>query len=96
MKPIAVRRKCQDGGCAFETVGAEILAGKLSLPGVGHMLAAGDKFVAPGIFRTIETATSGEFPFSFGRKLLSGPLGVSFHVAIRDMDDRMIVETADR
>jgi hypothetical protein len=36
------------------------------------MLAVGCEFVAPGEFRAVEPTARGEFPFGFGRQVLTG------------------------
>ena len=50
-----------------------VMARKLALPGIGHVLAAGRELVAPGIFGAVEPATRGEFPFRLGRQVLASP-----------------------
>ena len=95
VQAVAVGRKRGDRRGALEAVGAEVLARKLALPGVGHVRAAGRELVAPGIVDAVEPAARGEFPFRFGRQLLAGPCGVGERVGERDMHDRMVVAAVD-
>src|SRR3982074_3624118 len=62
VKAVAVGRECSDGRGAFEAVGCKILVREIALPGVRHLLAAGKLVVAPGEFRAVQSAASGEFP----------------------------------
>ena len=71
---IAVRRERRDRRGPLVTIVVQVLPGKFALPGIGQMLAAGRELVAPGIFRAVEAAARGEFPFGLGRQILAGPL----------------------
>ena len=77
-------------------VAAEIFVRKVALPCIRHLLAAGRELVTPGELSAVEAAARGKLPFGFGRQILAGPFGVGFGVAIGDVDNRMIVEAADR
>src|SRR5258707_2427685 len=92
---IAVGRECSDRRGAFEAIGRKILVRKISLPGVGHVLAARKLLVAPGEFRAVQSAACGEFPFGLGGQFLAGPSGVGFAVPIGDVDDGMVIVPAD-
>src|ERR1700757_2816033 len=70
---VTVGEKGGDGRGALVSVLAQILARKNSLPGVGHVLAAGRERIAPGELLAVEAAARGKFPFGFGRQLLAGP-----------------------
>ena len=76
-------------------VGAQVLVGKVALPGVGHMPAVRRELVAPGEVRAVQPAARGEFPFRFGRQFLAGPPGVGLGVLERHLHDGMIVQSAD-
>jgi len=69
---------------------------KFALPGVGLVFAVRREFFAPGEFGAVQSAARRKFPFGFGRQRLAGPLRVGFRIAIGDVNDRMIVEAADR
>src|SRR5262249_10174137 len=81
---------------ALKTVGAEIFIRKISLPGVGHGLAAGRELLTPSELDAVQSAARGKFPFGFGWQFLAGPLGVGLGIAIGNMNDWVIVEPADR
>ena len=62
--------------------GIQILRRKLALPGVGHVLATGREFVAPGEFGAVEAAARGELPFGLGRQVLAGPSRIGQRIGI--------------
>ena len=95
VQAVAIRRECSDRRCALEPILAKVLSRKFTLPGVGHMLAAGRELVAPGKLGAVKTAARSELPFRLGRQILAGPFGVSQRVRERDVHDRMIVEPID-
>src|SRR5690242_2954356 len=92
---VAVRRKGRDRRGALESILAEIPDGEIALPCVRHVLAAGRKRIAPGIFLAVETAARREFPLGFRRQILVRPLRVSERIAVRHMNDGVIVEPLD-
>src|SRR5580692_859905 len=91
-----VGRKRTDRRGARVSVAGEILARKCALPGIGHMPATWRERVAPGKLGLIKTAACRIFPFGFGRQLLAGPGGIGFGVPVRNVHNRMVVQTADR
>src|ERR1700694_2729528 len=95
-KTKAVRRKRIDRRGARVSIACEIVAREFALPGIGHVTAGWREQIAPRKLGLIETATRSVFPFGFGRQLLAGPGRVSFGIAVRNVYNRMIVETADR
>ena len=92
---IAVRCECGHRRRPFKTVFVSILSRKLALPCIRLMFAAWREFVAPGVFRAVEAAPRGIFPFGFGRQILACPVGVGERIRKRDMHHRMIVEVVD-
>ena len=58
--------------------------------------AGGRELVTPSKLRTVETSAGGEFPLGFRGQCLANPFGVGFSVAIGDMNDRMVIEPANR
>src|SRR5689334_3335278 len=74
----------------------DVLVRERSLPGVCHLAAARRKLVAPGEFRAVEAASGRELPLCLGRQILAGPFRVGNCVAVGDVNDRMILEPADR
>ena len=95
VQAVAVRRKRRHRRGALVAVLVEILARKFALPGVGHVLAAGREFIAPGELGAVEAAARGKLPFGFGRQVLAGPSRIGQRIGIRDVHDRMIVEHVD-
>src|SRR6187551_1219164 len=93
---ITVRRKSSDRRRALITVLAEVLKRKVALPGIRHVPAARRQFAAPCKLRTFKSAPRGILPLCFRRQFLAGPFRIGFGVAIRDVNNRMVVETADR
>src|SRR6516225_1949919 len=81
---------------ALVSVVRQVLMRERALPGIGHMIASGRKLVPPGVLGAVEAAPCRKLPFGFGGQFLARPLGVSLRVAIGDVDDRMVVHTADR
>ena len=59
------------------------------------MFAARRKFVAPSVLGAFEPATRGKLPLGLRRQVFPGPLRIGFRVTIRDMHDRVMVETAN-
>src|SRR6202167_4395260 len=96
VEAITVRRKHGHRRSALVAIGREILLREIALPSVGEMFAAGREFVAPGKLSGVEAAARGKLPLGFGRQLLAGPDRVSLGIAISDMHDRMMVQSADR
>src|SRR5215469_12397041 len=70
---VAVRRKRRHRRGAVETVLAFVLVWEISLPGIGHVFAAGRERVAPGKLGAIEATPRGELPLGLGRQILAGP-----------------------
>src|SRR5579859_3368737 len=81
-----VRWKRADRGRSHVSVEQQILPGKLTLPGVGHLLAIRVWIVAPGIERSVDPAPRAKLPFGFGRNRLARPARVGAHVVPRNMD----------
>ena len=91
---IAVRRKAGTGEVRSKPSSHDFRA-ESSLPGIGHMPAAGSEFVAPGEFGAVNAATGGEFLFGFGRQLLACPPRVGECIAKRHMHHWMIIARVD-
>src|SRR6185437_312722 len=91
-KSVTVCGKDADGRGSLIAIAAQILPGKIALPGIGHVVPAMIKLFTPSVGSTVEASSSGELPFCFGRQFFSGPFGISFRVAISDMDDWMLCE----
>src|SRR6188474_1671755 len=91
--PIAVWRKRRYRRCAPEAGLA--LVRKVAMPGVRHRAALGHELIAPGELCILQPAARGEFPFGFGRKILSGPARVQKCIRISDVHHRMVVEALD-
>jgi hypothetical protein len=72
------------------------LVWEIALPGVRHELAAQRELVAPGELGAIEPAARGELPFGFGRQFFARPLCVSLGIPIGNVNNRMLVEPANR
>src|SRR5882762_1056547 len=92
---VAVRRKGRDRRGAIEPVGAEILIGEFTLPGVGHVAAAWRELFAPGVFDVGKSTAGGKLPFRFGWKILAGPAREGERIGIGQVHDRMIVKHVD-
>jgi len=60
------------------------------------VLAGRGELVAPGKLDAVKPAARRELPFGFRRQFLAGPFRIGLGVAIGNVNDRMIVETADR
>src|SRR5689334_2585567 len=67
VEAIAVRRERPDWRGALVAVGLQVLVREGPLPGIGHLPAAGDEFIAPGEFGAVAAAARGELPLRFGR-----------------------------
>jgi hypothetical protein len=65
---------------------------KFPLPGIGHVRAARRKFMAPGIFGTVEPPTRGELSLSLRRQLLFHPSRVRQCITKGDVHDRMLIK----
>src|SRR5260370_12388281 len=91
-----VRRKRIDRRGAGITVARQILARKLTLPGVGHVAATWRYRIAPRKLSLVKSAARRILPFGFGREFLAGPGGVGFLIPVRDVHNGMVIETADR
>src|ERR1700722_5466968 len=99
-----------DGVVEAEAVGLEgiyrrdpgeaILTGigirKHPLPGVAHVAAFRSEFVAPRVSLLIEAPTRGILPLRFGWKPVAGPSAVSYRIAPRDVDGRVVRPVANR
>jgi hypothetical protein len=68
---------------------------KIALPGIGAVLSARRKLIAPGQLGAVEAAARSELPLRFGRQVLSRPFRVGQGVRISHMDDGMIVQPVD-
>ena len=95
VQAVAIRRKGRYGRGALVAIDVQILAWKLALPGVGHVLAAGRELIAPGELRAVEPAARGEFPLGLGRQILARPSGIGERIGKGDVHDGMIVEHVD-
>ena len=95
VKSVTVRRECGDRRRAFKTVRIGVLAGKFTLPGIGHVTAGRREFIAPGKFGAVEPAARCKFPFRFGRQILASPFRVGERIAEGHMHDGMIVQPTD-
>src|SRR5262249_53317361 len=96
VKAVAVRRKRRDRRGALVAVERQVLAWERALPRVRHLLAARRKLVSPGELGAVEPPAGRELPLGLRGQFFAGPFGVGLGVAMRDMYDRMVVETADR
>ena len=67
VEAISVGRECCDRGSAFKSVARQILARKIALPGVRHMVASGRQLIPPREFGVVKAAARREFPFGFSR-----------------------------
>src|SRR5258706_12707456 len=92
VKSVTVRRECGDRRSAFKTVGIDVLAWKLTLPGICHVTAGRREFIAPRKFGAVEPATRCKFPFLFRRQTLASPFRVGERIAESHMQDWMIVQ----
>ena len=92
---VAVGREGAHRRGAGEAVGHFVVAREVALPGVGHVLAGGREFLAPGELCAVEAAARGKFPLGLGRQLLAGPFGIGLGVLVGDLHHRMVVEPAD-
>jgi hypothetical protein len=81
VEAMAVWRKCFDRRGAPEAVLRKVLPGKLPLPCVGHVTAAG-----------CELVSRGEVPLGFRWRRLAAPFGIGPGISICNKHDRMIVE----
>jgi hypothetical protein len=77
-------------------VGCEVFVREIALPRIGAMLTARRESVTPCELGILEAAARRELPFRFGRQYLASPLRISISVAVGDVDDRMVVQAADR
>src|ERR1700676_4129853 len=93
IQTVAVRRERSDRGSPLIAVLEQVLPGKLSLPTVGHRLAAGRMLIAPRIFLSIKSATSSKLPLRFGRKFFSCPACIGFGVLISNVHHWVLSET---
>src|SRR6185312_3479161 len=96
VEAVTVRRECFHRSRALEPVVAAMFVREHALPRVRHALAPRRKFISPGEFSTVQAATGRKLPFRFGWQLLPDPIGVSFRIPVGDMNNRMIIEPADR
>src|SRR5258708_40031046 len=60
------------------------------------MSAARRQLNAPRVLGLNKTAACRILPLCFGRQYLAGPSGVRFGVAVRNVHNGVVVETADR
>src|SRR6266571_1951339 len=88
---VAVGRKRHHRRGTIETIFAAVFVREISLPGIGAMLSAGRKIIAPSEFGAIEAAARGELPFRFSRQIFARPFCVGECVGERDVYYRMIV-----
>src|SRR5215475_2650366 len=93
---VAVRRKRHHRRRALMAVGCKVFMRENALPGVRHASAARRELIAPGELRAIEAAARRELPLGLARQLLTGPFGIGLGIAISDVNDRMVLEPADR
>src|SRR5580704_9234597 len=70
VEAVAVRREGANRRGALVTVRVQVLPWKFTLPGIGHVRAAGREFVAPGKLGAVEAAPRSELPLGFGRQIL--------------------------
>src|SRR5208282_3718766 len=75
VQTVTVRRKGSDGRRALVAVAEQVLPGELSLPTIGHHLAAGRMLIAPSKLLSVKPAASGKLPLRFGRQFFPGPVG---------------------
>ena len=94
--PTCDSRKRLDRRRPFVTVGREILVRKVALPRVGHVTAARGQIIAPRELDLIKTAARRVLPFGLGWQFLPGPGRIGFGIPARNVNNRMVVETADR
>src|SRR5262245_35414811 len=95
VEAVVVLRKGADRGRALIAVLRQVLPGKLTLPGIGHHLAAWMQLVPPGKFGILLAVTCREFPCRFRRQILARPLCVSDGSLIGHVHHRMIAEAFD-
>src|SRR5262245_40763259 len=93
VEPMVVGGKRSDRGRALIAVLRQVLPGKLTLPSVGHYLAAGMELIAPSEFGTLLLATRGKFPFRFGGQIFASPARVGERVLVGDVHHWMIADT---
>src|SRR6516165_9109374 len=89
---VTIGRKRGHRRGAVEAVLAFVFVWKISLPGIGHVFAAGRKRFAPSELGAVEPAACGEFPLGLGWQVLARPFGVGQRIRVSDMDNGMIVE----
>src|ERR1700689_3762735 len=87
VKTVSIRREGADWRGSFIAVEQEILPGKLTLPSIGHSLAARHHLVAPGKNRAVESTARGVLPLGFGGKLFAYPMRVGFGILVGDVHD---------
>src|SRR5262249_27322652 len=96
VEAVAVWWECGHRRGALVAVECKVLARKIPLPSVGHLTAVRSDLIAPGELGLLQSAACGNLPFRLGRQPLAHPFRVGLGVAIGYVDDRMIVEAADR
>src|SRR5207342_599933 len=74
----------------------KVLPGELTLPTVGHRLAARGMLISPREGLCIKATASGKLPFRFGRQFFPCPFRVGFSILKRDVDNRVLFETLER
>ena len=89
IESVAVRGKAPDRRGAFKAVFFQILPGEFTLPRIGHVFPVGRQCITPYELRSRQPASSRKLPLRLRRQLFADPLGVCFHVLIRDMDNGM-------
>src|SRR5262249_12971645 len=87
VEPVAVRWKRSHRRRSLETILFEILPGKFALPGVGHVLAIRCKRIAPDEFRSVQSTTRGELPFSFRWQFFTDPFRIGFNILVGNVHD---------
>src|SRR5262249_61394572 len=94
-QPEAVRRERADGRGAGVAVEDQVFVGKLALPVVAQLLAAGVGLVGlaggPGEALAILAPAGGELPLGLGRQPLAVPLSVGDRVVVANGDDRGVL-----
>jgi hypothetical protein len=87
---VAIWRKCVHRGGSIESVGRQVYARKISLPGIRHVATGRRELARPRKFDSIQTATRREFPFGLGWQIAPPSSGIGLRVGKGHMDDRTI------
>src|SRR5205823_1827985 len=74
----------------------EVFMRERALPGVCHLATTRRELIAPSEFRAVKAAAGRKLPLCLGRQILAGPFRVGHGVAVGDVNDGMILESADR